>query len=128
MIRTYYVLPEERLGCNAIALRHAIIRPNGLEIEGDAGTAEVEGGEVVQLAPGVEALMGASVVLGTFERAPEISMRPRHVEYTSHFLDWIANEYQANPADNQVQQLVSGALEYLWLQEKGLLNLPEDPE
>lgn len=124
MIRRYYALPQEEYGCNAILLEHYHVYPNGLQIEARPGTAELAGGQVVTLAPGVDALIGASVEDGTFAPDPVVGSRPESVLDVEDYLAWRA-EQTPNADDHPMQQEVSMGLFYLWLQRKGLRPLPE---
>lgn len=120
MIRRYYALPQDELGCNSVELLHAHITPAGASIEVQPGVAVITPGQDVEVAPGVTVRVGYTVEEGTYE--PNLMLRPsvQVVEDSARFLAWY--DAQAHdPADHPAQQLVVGLLRYLWLQRAGLL-------
>jgi len=118
MIRIHYALPIEERGCNAVEFREANLRDGFLAVQ--PGTATLEGGNEIEVAPGVYALMGASVVEGTFVSAdPEVGRQTMQIDAAA-FDAWYA-EQTPDANDGARQQLVSGLMRYAWLARHGLL-------
>jgi hypothetical protein len=106
MIRTHYALPEAEKGATAVQLISCdILR---LVIQVQPGTATISPEMAVDPA--------------TFVADPDLRASAQIVADQEHFLAWYASDpEQRNPVDNEVQQVVSALLYYLWLQRKGQL-------
>lgn len=129
MIRRFYALPEDRLGCNTVEYQHLHHAPDSIVLEARAGTATLSGGTSLEVSPGRIVTIGAVVDPETFQVTPDVNMDPRRVEDPAAFDAWFGSTYLptfADPDDTPRQQEVSGIMMYLWLQDEGLLADPNE--